>query len=921
MAKRARRTAVLAAEQAAVDHAYRCLDRAQQEAAALKEVSAAASGKDAIDVNRAWELELVSLDPGNKALVFMRADVEEGYGRETFYIGRRAVFDSGRNPAVISWTAPAAVKWRLTTESAPGDVRLLRQIICDRNVVKRYFDLYGDDALSADHGVPRDTGTGAPVPGPAGESSGVGIDGVEPPATPHETEWRDPLLDELDRARDGVMHDIVETIQREQLRLVTEEPSGVLVIQGGPGTGKTAVGMHRVTWLLDNEHRAVDEVLVIGPNRGFLDYVGVALSELGTRGVTMLELPALWSATAAPRDPREIAALKSDARMSSVLRRAVDSHAGTSTERLGALVGGPVFTFELRRREVVVPVDEIADLALEALDGDGPYHVRRERCIQRVVQHLTHAYIGLLPGPADTDYFPEIRRLRPVTRLLRRICPELSARDVLGGLFGSRSVMAVAAEGLLTPDEQQLLLAHHETVPRPRAAREPSREDLICLDELDYVLSGRPAHVYGHLVIDEAQDVTPMEARSLARHCPGGSMTILGDLAQATGPHLYADWEELGSVLAGQHGWRIAELRTGFRVPGEVMEYVRRLGRHCAPVVTIPDSVRRLGMEVVVRPGAEPARRAADVARDVAATAEAENLGRTIAVIVPEVGDWKDGVLEQLNDVPAAVLTAGEAKGLEFDHVIVVEPAAMAGDDAVGLRHLYIALTRCTQSLTVVHERPLPHWIDQLSTHLPALEEPLKYVARRDIPTDVSVRSVAGHTDQPQTRQEREPMAATGSEEVSPIEAESSAVRRLDALVADRVRASRRDRAHEALRHRLLADLYETFVDAGDSDHVDAWCLSADGMTLFEVLGGDGHTYDQIRQAALTLLEAASVHPTGQAEYLVAVLREPPAEPWITEAVSRAFSVILAWWEGGAWRGPGARHITGVLPGDDEAAS
>lgn len=1153
-----------------------------QDAKSLSRVDASASGKDSIDTKQSWERQLVSLDLGNKALVFMRADVDEGAGRETFYVGRRAIFDERSDPVVIAWTSSAAVKWRLTSRQEPGDVQLLRQIVCDQRIVKRYLDLHGAD------GLPQQvTPAAEPQPDPA-ETQGSAestADGEMPSEGigANESAWRDPLLEELERARDGSMHDIVETIQRDQLQLVTEQPAGVLIVQGGPGTGKTAVGMHRVTWLLDNNYRAAKDVLVIGPNRSFLDYVGVALSELGTDGVTMLELPSLWSAAASPRDPRATAAVKSDLRMATVLRRAVDGETTTSAQRLEALVGGTEFTFELNRREVSVPVVEIAAIAGDALAGDSPYRVRREGCAQRITQHLTDAYTGLLPGPADIDYFSEIRRSRPVSRLLKRICPDLAALYVLRGLLSNRATLARAADGILSAAEQSLFTTGHAGTASARSQLEHSREELVCLDELEYVLTGRPAQTYGHVVVDEAQDITPLEARSLARRCPGGSMTILGDLAQSTGPHLYESWEVLGSALAGKDGWRVAELLTGFRVPREVMSFVAPLGAHCAPSVTIPQSVRETAESMVVIKGAAPVGLAAEAAENLLSDRSQEGAHRSVAVIVPQSGVWNTGAYPALRNVAdadpapnaksAVVLTPGQAKGLEFDHVIVVEPGVMAQDEPVGLRHLYVALTRCTRTLTVVHSRPLPSQIGGASPLVPSpgevftrsaaqessaplcgryhadgtpccntthhadtwcrepecggfrTAEPIadgrsRYLsapadARADTRLDMASEGIAdmrvssgacgsfvarhrgGHRESAvelhamlpafvergehlravdgawllelngfrlvlsadgrtvtgydtvhaersfmqleggvPSRVGKEARAARRSALTAPpadggppLDGEK-AVRRLDiaelhlspsacieyehadrfrvlpdgafvqalrdALAADlpngsvtfsrsliilgggrfqwrlasdgrslisvrpsgtevcpgpagpdsddcedgesampltvpipetlagpdqpealdelvvgRVAESRQDRTHEALRFRLLADLYECAADAGENAHIDAWCTRSDGTAFFEVLGDDGHTYSRIREAVLHLMEAAHLRAEGQVEHLVVVLREPPSELWIVDNVARAFSVGLAWREGDGWGGPAAHHILG----------
>lgn len=1181
---------MLAEEQRAVDHAYRCLESARRAAETLSTVNAAASGKDSIDVRDAWGQELHSFDLGRNALVFMRADVDEGSGRETFYIGRRRVPDDDGNFVVISWNAPAAVRWRLSSEEEPGDVRLLRQIVCDERLVKRYFDLHGAPAVVRPSTASAPGGTPAATDDPETPETGVAGGEAQSQEADPEPEWHDPLLDELERARDGALHDIVETIQRDQLRLVVEEPDGVLVVQGGPGTGKTAVGLHRVSWLLDNEHVAPDEILVVGPSREFLDYARAALVELGSGGVTMLEVPALWSGGAARRDPARVARVKADIRMCRVLRRAVDHLTISDADRLRTLVGGPVFTFELRRREVVVPVTELAEIAATALAGDSPYQVRRERCATNIVQHLTEAYLRLLPGPADTDYFAEIRRSRPVMRLLRRVAPDVTSRDVLSRLLSGGS-MAEAAEGILTAAEQSLLTAHHESVRRGAAARSPSLEDLVCLDEIDHLLTGRPARTYGHLVVDEAQDLTPMQARSLARRCPGGSMTVLGDLAQATGPVPYDGWEELGTELAGRNGrYRVAELLTGFRVPQEVMDFVRPLGAHCAPGVAVPDSVRRTGRDVRVVQRAEPAGSAARLARRLVEGTDGAAAGRTTAVVVPGADHFRDSVKADLGTLESAtVLTADEVKGLEFDHVVVVEPAAIAGDGLSGLRRLYVVLTRCTQSLTVVHQQPLPRWIggpdDTVPTPLQVMDRvgakttapdgtgqcrryhadgtrcahstrrpdgwcgkddcggfrtaeplttgrhgqlrvpdgaesgsrlalPADHVANIRVTSaacgafagahrggpaeaavelhamltpfiergrhlrspdgwlldldgyrlvlDADARAVTGyatlHAERshaqfargvpsrigregraarrsaltpPRPAEDGTPADETtlralpaaglhvtlgacagyervmGSRDLSdeeflrllreelstdlrtgrletgqgrvlvegervqwtlepdghalvhareagaPVHRTGSAVTEAEhtheegngmaastavdgptgqgtareegrgpgPAVAERQRAARKDRAHESLRHRLLADLFEHFTEVGDSDHVDAWSIGPEGLALFEVAVGDGPLgYGGLREAALHLLEAAYLHPERQAEYLVVVLREPPAETWAADALHGAFSVSLMWREGTRWAGAGARQLKGTPVADDENA-
>ncbi|WP_338702296.1 UvrD-helicase domain-containing protein [Streptomyces sp. Q6] len=1165
MPKRARRRAVLLAEQRSVDHAYECLEQTRQEATDLKAVSAAASGKDAIDVNQAWQRELEALDLGGNALVFLRADVTETTDgeRETYYIGRRTVRDAERNRVVLSWTAPAAIRWRLTDAKDPGEVALLRQLVCQTRKVKRYLDLHGAEP-DREPSVDDAEQAAAPVDETAAESDEFG--------------WHDHLLEELGRARDGAMHDIVETIQREQLLLVAEKPEGVLVVQGGPGTGKTAVAMHRVRWLLDNQHTTVGDLLVVGPNRGFLEYVGSALGELGANGVSLLELPALWSGAGAPRDIHNVAAVKSGPGMEEVLRRAVDQQVTTDPERLAAVVGGPEFTFELRNREVSISVAELAETAAHTLAGSSPYQVRRERFRQQMVQRLTDAYIALLPGPADIDYFEVVLGLKPVTRLLRRIAPELTAAGVYRRLLTDTSALASAAGGTLSAEEQSLL--RDQGGGARGGAQQFSLEDLVCLDELEHILTGRPDRTYGHIVIDEAQDLTPMQARSLARRCPSGAMTVVGDLAQATGPVPYENWDQLGGLLARRNGWRLAELRTGFRVPGEVMEFVRLLGEHCAPGVTAPDSVRQAGTEVAVMEDADPVGRAVMYAVEQAA----DDPRRTVAVIVPADGEWREKAAAAVSGYgEISVLTPEEAKGLEFDHVAVVEPTAVADSDPAGPCHLYVALTRCTQSLAVTHRSPLPVWlggpatvpgpspkqlVGRLQERTAAVRpgtcsrfhadgtrcvngadhadgwcrqpecggfrtaEPMSpgkagYLsAPRDaesdhrlelVPDDIALtriessacaaftarhggdraeaavelhsmlrpflaegkhhrtkntwyldldgyrlvldpgsRAVIGyHSGHPErsysqftagvpSRVGKEARAARRSALTRPwtepgtpldeaaargipvagihlarsacqgyerihrlrVDPDDSFLQRLredlasdlgtgtihrvgnrmvvdgernqwimradgeallsvrqagaeidwdpatratcisqptngsdmslmstqglaevpdpgksllalplsglEALVSVREQSARADRSHEGLRHRLLGELFELDGDVGHDGYVDAWHLGPEGLTLFEAVATESCMYTDLREAALHLLESAALRQGGQPEYLVAVLRDAPAEPWAVDAVRQAFGVEVAWRDRGGWGGPGARRIIGA---------
>ncbi|MEW1907455.1 ATP-binding domain-containing protein [Kitasatospora sp. NPDC085895] len=264
--------------------------------------------------------------------------------------------------------------------------------------------------------------------------------------------------------------------------------------------------------------------------------------------------------------------------------------------------------------------------------------------------------------------------------------------------------------------------AEQALLSRPAAERaedEPwTLDDLVCLEELRTLISGDTPQRYPHIVVDEAQDLTPMQARSLRRRNPKGSMTVLGDLAQATGPHSYSSWERIGRILAGEGGWHLEELTTSYRVPAQIMEFVAPLAWAVAPSVPFPAAVKEADGEPVRIVETTPWQLLAEAVAHAARLAGSDgHIQRSIALVVPEDSDWLQQVRLLVDSAEAmtdevreavTVLTAGEAKGMEFDHVLVLEPATITARGAEGPRQLYVALTRSTQTLMVLHTSPLP---------------------------------------------------------------------------------------------------------------------------------------------------------------------------------------------------------------------
>ncbi|WP_031010182.1 HelD family protein [Streptomyces sp. NRRL F-5727] len=734
------RDEILAGEQRAVDHAYDCYTVKLAELNGTSAATASASGKDGIANRAEAEARAKAYGGlGDEALVFARVDAPEDPGGEArpWYIGRRSVHDASHELVVLPWTSPLAKKWIETRPEQPGEVVLRRQLRCVQRIVESYFD---EISLPAPAPVPAVVPEPAAVPEPrqaandgaAEEPDTSPAPGHAPASTPGDVVRRqrrkalqpdDFLLRELQRSRGGRMRDIVETIRRDQMELVTGSPSDILVVQGGPGTGKSAVGLHRVTWLVNNEHFKAQDILVIGPHQRFLDYVGQVLPTLGTRDVNAVQLDRLWEGETLGTDSSKARLVKSDERMATVLRRRVESD--YRPEALDALTVDP--SFEGDEPAIVVtagsttlrvPKSEVLALLDRAHTGDGPFRERRDRFRGLFVDRLLQELADIAPrrGQAGTIR-RDLERNRRVERLVERVWPSPGPREALRSLYDSADLLRDCADGILDDDEQTALL-------RARAASADADpwtlDDHVCLEELGVLISGDTPPRYGHIVVDEAQDLTPMQARSLRRRCAaGGSMTVLGDLAQATGAHVPTSWDLLGALLSDHGDWSVAQLTTSYRVPAEIMEFVAPLARAIAPALPYPRAVREAGADAVRTVATEPWKLLDDTVAHVARLVRTSDgsTPRSVAVIVPDDSDWLDAISHRIHEggdiaerdrQAVSVLAATQAKGMEYDHVLVVEPATIADRGPAGLRQLYVALTRSTQSLTVLHTAALP---------------------------------------------------------------------------------------------------------------------------------------------------------------------------------------------------------------------
>ncbi|MFI2506101.1 HelD family protein [Streptomyces sp. NPDC018972] len=775
---------VMAFEQTKVDFAYDCYEARLARMSGDSVAKASATGKDGIANRQEAEKQAEAYGGlGGENLVIGRVDASDpAEGIETWYVGRRGVWDDDHNPVVMNWTNELAKKWFDASPESPGEVVLRRRLICSQRVV----DDYADDIAPAASATPAPSGAvprprtapetaeqPSPPRRPAAQGEKAGQDTPGRPAlTPgdiariHRRKPQQPddfLLRDLQRSRSGRMRDIVETIRRDQMALVTGTPSEILVVQGGPGTGKSAVGLHRVTWLVNNDHFKARDILVIGPHQRFLDYVGQVLPTLGTRDVNAVQLSRLWDGDIRGADSVRTRLVKSDERMAAVLRRRVEGEYRPAA--LDDLVTAPSYegdepafvvtvggtTLRVARSEILTALETVQR-------GGGSYRERRDRFRGLLVDLLLRELVAVAPRRSrDRTIRRDLERNRRVERLVERVWPSPGPAEALRALYDSPQLLQACAEGILDEAEQEVL---H----RPRAAKadeEPwTLDDRVCLEELRHLITGETPRHYGHVIIDEAQDLTPMQARSLRRRLAvNGSMTVLGDLAQATGPHAYDDWDRLGTLLSDHGDCTLAELNTSYRVPAEIMDFAAPLARAIAPALPYPQAVRDAGDDAVRVVEAEADALIAETlaqVRRLIGTTDGRSL-RSVAVIVPDDSVWAteiDRRLAEADGITAeerraiSVLPASQAKGMEFDHVLVVEPSAVAGREPVGLRLLYIALTRSTQSLTIMHSTPLPPVLTGADDHRPAETGPRRgtETAGEDIPhvgTDLRVRVVS----------------------------------------------------------------------------------------------------------------------------------------------------------------------------------
>ena len=596
-------------------------------------------------------------------------ELSEGGGGESFYIGRRHVHDADGDPMVIDWRAPVSQPFYRASRAEPMDVERRRRFGYTGGELTAYEDEHLTDPSEAD------------------TASAL-------------------LAAEIEKPRVGPMRDIVATIQPEQDEIVRSDITGTICVQGAPGTGKTAVGLHRVAYLLyaHRERLARTGTLVIGPNNAFLSYIEQVLPALGELEVAQATVQQLVAhVEVRGEDDPEAARLKGDARMAEVLRRAVRAGITLPTEPCVVVRGS---------RRWRVPAYELAEIIEELKGRDIRYGAARDALPQRIA----HAVLLKMEqgGEAPDDRVQDaVARNSAVKAVVKECWPAVDPAKLVLRLLSEPEFLAECAEGVLTAEEQQAVLW-----PKPGRSVKTARwtpADAVLVDEATDLVQRTPS--LGHVVLDEAQDLSPMQYRAVGRRCTTGSATVLGDLAQGTAPWATASWPDALHHL-GKPDAHVEELTKGFRVPEEVIAYASRLLPAIAPGLAPATSVRDAPGSLVIRPVTAWEDAVLDACREalknegstglIAADARIPRLAELLtAAGLPFLSPGTETSTEaRLTLVPASL-----AKGLEYDYVVLDEPAAViAGepDERTGLRRLYVALTRAVSGLTVLHGEPLP---------------------------------------------------------------------------------------------------------------------------------------------------------------------------------------------------------------------
>ncbi|MEV0302356.1 AAA family ATPase [Streptomyces prasinus] len=656
----------------------RQVDDARHQVVAGEDVSGDGASAEALGRCLRTRARQLAEEP-DSPLFFGRLDFEDSeeagdHRHQRYYIGRKRVSEHpAAPPLVIDWRAPVSRTYYQASALEPRGVAVRRR--------------FGWAPWS--HGAPEDL-TGLEderLDHARGERGGDAASAI--------------VAAEIERPRLGPMRDIVATIQPEQDNLVRSELNESVCVQGAPGSGKTAVGLHRAAYLLYTfpERLQRSGLLIIGPNRTFLRYISEVLPSLGEIDIAQLTVEDVVARHPVRRaDTEEVAVLKHGGRMATVLERALYARVRHPEDSIAVTDGS--YRWRVNSYDLARVIDEVRGMGV-------PYGIGREHVRSRVVT-LIQQQAERRAGPKSVTWARKIGRSKPVAALLEAAWPVARPEEVVATLLSDPAVMEAAADGVFDAAEQRALL--WAKPPRSEKSATWSVEDMLLLDEVAGLIE-HPAG-YGHVVVDEAQDLSPMQCRAIARRSAFGSLTVLGDLAQATAPWSARSWREQLEHL-GKTQVTVVPLTTGFRVPAVVMGLANRLVDALGVDVPPARSLRHDGeltvsaVDDLAGATVSAVRAALDREGSVAVIAADDAVAAASAAL--RAAGIETATAEEIGTAArVTVLPATVVKGLEYDHVVVVEPAAIVESEPHGLHRLYVVLTRAVSRLDVLHARPLP---------------------------------------------------------------------------------------------------------------------------------------------------------------------------------------------------------------------
>jgi len=606
-------------------------------------------------------------------VAFGRIDFKEG---EIFRVGRTHIESPDGSIAVLDWRAPmSSAFYRATATDDQGLNRRVNYFLENGRLKDIAEDVFGNSELKSN------------------------IGGVH-----------DPLLVQLSRARTGRMRDIVATIQAEQDLVIREVSNMCLVVQGGPGTGKTAVALHRAAYLMFNNRENLSRtgILIVGPNSMFLDYIAQVLPSLGEGAAIQVTLTSLMSDYRIDNeDSRNSALVKADARMAKVLENLLFQQVKSPQKGL---------FFKYGTWPLSVPRQRVEEIINQSLEGPGVWTTRRANFADAIMFEAFRLLPSHLRASAEFEDFSKVLRSSGFAAQINRAWKNITGVDLVKLLLNNSEALGAAAKDILNQVEINALI-------RPKVGKgEPerwTRYDLALIDEANFLVGGR-IEAFGHVIVDEAQDYTPMELRLMGRRAINHSITVLGDLAQATSLAGVTDWDSVAVHLGAKHNSKVDELTIGYRLSGKILEFANKLLPSAAPNVTPAKSAREDGEAPkivhinqfdLVSTAAELAVQHSEIHSLVAVIAPS-GMTMGIAELIEERTQKAviAGDNSMMGKIP--VLTAIASKGLEFDYVVLVEPLDICEITEGGERALFVALTRAVQGLTILESKGMPKALD-----------------------------------------------------------------------------------------------------------------------------------------------------------------------------------------------------------------